>query len=417
MIEWKFFIGVVESRLDPLMLGRCRVRVLGSHTENKRFIPTDELPWAWPVSPVQSSSVNGIGQTPMGPVEGSWVVGFFRDGVDSQEPMILGTIGGIPSEYAFPRNIREGFLDPRKELSRNPRKLKKKEYREDGTGAILTEEDPSPETGELWPRQNHPFGNIIGEPDTNRLARNDEKIQDTIVQIKKGSRVFAVPTAEGDVWDEPETPYDSSYPYNHVLESESGHIFEIDDTRGVERLHQYHRSGTFSEIYPDGVKVEKIVGNSYKITLEEKYEYVQNRFNLTIDGPFNVIVNNNCNVQIKGNATISVGENCTLTAGKDVEISAKGKLKLYGEEDVEIKSGNNTTVGAAKIVALKGTSVTSNPGIDMSLRSSVAGGLGVVIPKPPQPQGVMINKPDDSTKSRQYPRPYGPYVAVKEELK
>ena len=27
--------GVVEDRKDPLFLGRCRVRILGWHTENK----------------------------------------------------------------------------------------------------------------------------------------------------------------------------------------------------------------------------------------------------------------------------------------------------------------------------------------------------------------------------------------------
>ena len=28
--------GVVEDRIDPLMLGRCRVRILGYHTDDKK---------------------------------------------------------------------------------------------------------------------------------------------------------------------------------------------------------------------------------------------------------------------------------------------------------------------------------------------------------------------------------------------
>ena len=32
MIWWQ---GVVEDRYDPLKLGRCRVRILGHHTDNK----------------------------------------------------------------------------------------------------------------------------------------------------------------------------------------------------------------------------------------------------------------------------------------------------------------------------------------------------------------------------------------------
>ena len=35
----------------------------------------------------------------------------------------------------------------------------------------------------------------------------------------------------------------SDYPYNHVFESESGHVMEIDDTLDNERLFTQHRTG------------------------------------------------------------------------------------------------------------------------------------------------------------------------------
>ena len=38
--------GVVEDRHDPLYLGRCKIRVLGWHSENKNDMPTISLPWA-----------------------------------------------------------------------------------------------------------------------------------------------------------------------------------------------------------------------------------------------------------------------------------------------------------------------------------------------------------------------------------
>jgi hypothetical protein len=37
--------GVVEDRHDPLYLGRCKIRVLGWHSENKTDQPTVGLPW------------------------------------------------------------------------------------------------------------------------------------------------------------------------------------------------------------------------------------------------------------------------------------------------------------------------------------------------------------------------------------
>ena len=91
--------GVVEDRTDPLFLGRCRVRILGYHTDSKEAglgIPTVDLPWATPSQPITSAAMNGIGSTPLGPVEGTWVFGFFRDGENAQEPVIIGTFGVIP---------------------------------------------------------------------------------------------------------------------------------------------------------------------------------------------------------------------------------------------------------------------------------------------------------------------------------
>jgi len=87
------FTGVVENRQDPLKLGRCQVRIVGIHTDDKTLLPTSDLPWAYPVQPVTSAAISGIGNSPVGPVPGTWVVVMFRD-EDQQMPIIMGTIGG-----------------------------------------------------------------------------------------------------------------------------------------------------------------------------------------------------------------------------------------------------------------------------------------------------------------------------------
>lgn len=93
------YTGVVENRNDPLKLGRCQVRVVGLHTEDKTILPTTDLPWAFPMQPITSASVNGIGWTPVGPVPGTWVVVMFHDD-EFQMPVMIGTLGGIPQSKA-----------------------------------------------------------------------------------------------------------------------------------------------------------------------------------------------------------------------------------------------------------------------------------------------------------------------------
>lgn len=87
-----WWIGVVEDRDDPLYLGRCKVRIFGSHTENLQLIPTDSLPWAMPLYPVNNSRNYAT------PMEGDYVFGFFSDGTSCQAPVFMGVFPGIPQE-------------------------------------------------------------------------------------------------------------------------------------------------------------------------------------------------------------------------------------------------------------------------------------------------------------------------------
>ena len=96
----RIFEGVVESRADPLKIGRCKVRVVGVHTENTELLPTIDLPWARPMGAMGSASVSGIGNAPVGLVEGTWVYVFFSDGENYQQPVMMGTIVGIPEEQS-----------------------------------------------------------------------------------------------------------------------------------------------------------------------------------------------------------------------------------------------------------------------------------------------------------------------------
>ena len=103
-----WFTGVVEDRNDPQKAGRIRVRALGHHTSNTTILPTSDLPWATTMLPSTAAGISGLGQSATGLVEGSWVLGYFRDGADRQEPIVMGTLPGYPAELSQ----SGGFYDP-----------------------------------------------------------------------------------------------------------------------------------------------------------------------------------------------------------------------------------------------------------------------------------------------------------------
>ncbi|EHJ9376190.1 TIGR02594 family protein [Salmonella enterica] len=76
----------------------------------------------------------------------------------------------------------------------------------------------------------------------------------------------------------------SRYPYNNVMASRSGHIMEVDDTPGGERLHWMHSSGSYKQMLPDGDVVNKSVKDHYDLTMFDKRYYVGRDHNLTIGG-------------------------------------------------------------------------------------------------------------------------------------
>ena len=81
---FQWFVGVVEDRQNSKKLGRVRVRCLNITVRTLVTCLTSNLLWAHPMNPITSATVSGVGQTPLGAVEGTWVIGFFQDGAEAQ---------------------------------------------------------------------------------------------------------------------------------------------------------------------------------------------------------------------------------------------------------------------------------------------------------------------------------------------
>ena len=333
-----WFVGVVEDRNDPDQLGRVRVRCVGFHTPNLTSLPTSDLPWAHVMHPTTDPAMHGMGNSPSFLVEGTWVVGFFRDAEEKQQPTIIGTLPGVPKNSA---DFSKGFNDPRHKESTQVNDqgikyyavggLNPNEYGEYGPYPLGARVDTEDEEQGTFGRFS---GHTVGESDTSRLGR--------------GSVADDPPT-----WDEPHPrglkkdadPYTSGkYPYNHTFESESGHLMEIDDTPGGERLHREHRSGTFEEIHPDGSKMVKVVGDNYEIIAGGSNVLITGDVNLTIEGTKRELIKGDCIQEIEGSHIQRIHKNQQIKVGTG-ESGGNREEEIRGNYSYNIKNNVKGYVG------------------------------------------------------------------------
>ena len=432
--NFKWFIGVVEDRNDPLKVGRLKVRCLGIHTSDKNKVATADLPWASVALPVTSSGISGIGHSATGIVEGSWVWGYFRDGEYlMQELIVVGTLPGKPSELG---NTSQGFYDPN--------------FRLDDKG--------KPTTISVYPKN-------IDEPDTNRLAVNNPDKEAASLTARKRTRITGIPiasfdglnnieqlsdfdaiqaqevglidpdyrgleryngqllnndadaieallyapvltieedafrsllirkyniTADTDInalvtsirnnirgiianaatdaerWNQPEIAYNAVYPYNHVFESESGHIKEYDDTAGSERIHERHISGTSTEMTANGDRIDIIKNNYYTLTSNDNKAYIQGNSDITIDGRHKVYINkdgqsnNHYDIQVGPNANVNI----QVDKGNLNVVTKTGQFNFDVGADFNVNVGGNynLTVQGNKVETIEGSKTSNTSG-------------------------------------------------------
>lgn len=289
-----WWTGIVEDRQDPLKLGRCRIRCLGWHSPNKMQLPTNMLPWAIPSIPINVSNVYA-------PKEGDMIFGFFLDGESAQQPVMLGSFPSIPLKAA---NRQEPFTDPR-------------------TSAELSAAPVKPyESATNYPRK-------LDEPTTSRLARNDSDYPSEIVAAKRDRKASKV---------EPNSYYAAKYPYNNVYESESGHALEFDDTKGAERVHLYHRSGSYVEWGPEGDRAERIQRNKFEVVIGNEQVYVKGDVKIYVDGDYDLEVTGD--IRINGQ-TINLNQG-NMGAARIGDSTLDNDSETNGPDTGEITSGSST---------------------------------------------------------------------------
>jgi hypothetical protein len=356
-----WFTGVIEDVNDPEEMGRYRVRCFGYHSDNKGDIPTEDLPWSNVMMPISSASTSGIGQSATGLVQGSWVIGFFRDGNNAQDSIIMGS---IPSMFETRPNYDAGFTDP---------------------------------------DQVYPIEASLGKPDTPQPARKDYK--DSAVYKSKAARssISVTPTApEGGTatpWSlpSPSKVIEPIYPNNHVYQSESGHVVEFDDTSGKERISVFHKSGSYDEVnaretdgkhYGDRSVV--IVGDSYEVVIQNKNIYITGDLNLNVDGNMNTKITKNYTLDVGEEMKVNVGGSQTNTIGGSQTITVGGNqtMSITGNQDISAavtKINNNVDVTGTITATVDVKAGTQNIISLVNHTHNDTPGLGAGKTSPPNP--------------------------------
>ena len=146
------------------------------------------------------------------------------------------------------------------------------------------------------------------------------------------------------------TTHPPEYPYNNATRTNSGHYFEMDDTKDRERVRLQHRTGTFIEMHPDGTQVNHIVGDSYHI------------------------IDKNGVVQIKGQCSITVENDAQLTFNGDLIQTVRGNYVLSVDKDFDIKVNGSSTYmvkNALRLTTTVGGSITLVSAYDVDIDANL----------------------------------------------
>jgi len=360
---FKWFIARVVDINDEEMLGRVKIRVIHEQTgelgKNKKSygILDEDLLWAYPISAIQSSSLNhkkiveleeyqvpdwidAVGLSPTGIAVGTYCFGFYMDGQESNVPVIFGTYHKM-SRFPEPPT-------------------------DESTGKMLQID--------------------VG-------SDGDEFLND-VASNARGTNTLPKEEIEGDaeLIKEPKSAYAAKYPYNLTYTSKGGNAIEIDDTPTSERIHAYHPSGSYIEIGnvgdAKGRRVDKITDNNWTITMKDNHllvkgngiveididstVFVGNSSSVVIVNNSDVAIGNNSNVEIGSNSTVTVGENSTVMIKGNSSVNVDGTTSVHSVGAMSITSDASIAMDAPTInvtgstinIGDAGGSITSN-GIEL----------------------------------------------------
>jgi len=130
----------------------------------------------------------------------------------------------------------------------------------------------------------------------------------------------------------------SQYPLNQVRETISGHVTEIDDTPGGERMLFKHRTGAGVELRADGSVIISSVKNTIRISGGDE--------KVIIEGDGEISYNGNLTLNVSGDFDLRVGGDFNVNVGGDEDKDIKGsyRQKVHRNHETTIKKNKSKYV-------------------------------------------------------------------------
>ena len=132
-------------------------------------------------------------------------------------------------------------------------------------------------------------------------------------------------------------PVPAEYPYNQVQETVSGHVIEVNDTAGGERILIKHKEGAGVDIRPDGSVIIVSSGQKVEINHEDQTVIVEGNANLIYKGDLTIKVTGDLNYDVGGNINVK-------TRNRNETILGSDRKTVNGNVGQIIRGGYSTTV-------------------------------------------------------------------------
>jgi hypothetical protein len=193
---------------------------------------------------------------------------------------------------------------------------------------------------------------------TGEFPKRDYFYGSSVNEAARGIKVNSLSLKGGDLSVSMDLPIQkaSIFPFNDVRESSSGHVWEIDDTPGGERILIKHRLGGGIELRADGSFSSSSPGARVTVTGGDDTVIVDGHCNLVYKGDATLTVSGDYNVNVGGNYNLDVAgsEKVNVRQASRTRIGTNRELVVAGDNDRRIAGYNNSLVLKESISSVKG---------------------------------------------------------------